>query len=148
MLYQLYGQVHFDKSLTELAKKACLRLRDSASDRGGDFTHPRTNFFGHLCTSLATEHWVVSVAMAIIVNSPFLFLSTVSRLHRQDASAVMQRLSFRTETAITNKITGNRIVPSFKDCPQKPLRRRTQARQILEMLGESTRNYSKFRHTV
>ena len=30
-------------------KKVCPRLRDSASDFGGEFTQRRTNFFGHLC---------------------------------------------------------------------------------------------------
>ena len=36
----------------------------------------------------------------------------------------MQRLSYPTETVLSNKITKNRIVPSFKDSPRKPLRRR------------------------
>ena len=46
------------------------------------------------------------------------------------ASVLMQRLShlqsglILTETAISNKITRNGIVPSFKDSPRKPLRRR------------------------
>ena len=40
------------------------------------------------------------------------------------ASVVMQRLSYRTETLLSNKITRNKIVLSFKDSPRKPLRRR------------------------
>ena len=36
---------------TEMAKKMCPRLRDSAFGCGGDFTQPRTHFFGHLCRS-------------------------------------------------------------------------------------------------
>ena len=36
----------------------------------------------------------------------------------------MQRLSYPTETVLSDKITRNRIVPSFKDSPRKPLRRR------------------------
>ena len=39
-----------------MAKKMCPRLRDSASGRGGDFTQPRTNFFGHLCTFCQSMH--------------------------------------------------------------------------------------------
>ena len=41
----------------------------------------------------------------------------------QEASVVMQRLSYPTEAVLTIKITRNRIVLSFKDSPQKPLRR-------------------------
>ena len=37
---------------TEMVKKICPRLLDPASGRGGDFTQPRTTFFGHLCTLL------------------------------------------------------------------------------------------------
>ena len=40
------------------------------------------------------------------------------------ASVVMQRLSYPTETVLSNNITRNRIVQSFKDSPPKPLRRR------------------------
>ena len=36
----------------------------------------------------------------------------------------MQRLSYPTETVLSNKITRNRIVLSFRDSPRKPLRRR------------------------
>ena len=42
------------------------------------------------------------------------------------ASVVMQRLSYPTETVLSNKIYRNGIVPSFKDSPRKPLRRRPQ----------------------
>ena len=41
------------------------------------------------------------------------------------ASVVMQRPSYPTETVLSNKITKKKIVPSFKDSPQKTLRRRT-----------------------
>ena len=34
------------------------------------------------------------------------------------------RLSYSTETVLSNKITGNRIVLLFKDSPRKPLGRR------------------------
>ena len=36
----------------------------------------------------------------------------------------MQRLSYLTETVLSNKISSNRLVLSFKDSPRKPLRRR------------------------
>ena len=36
--------------ITELAKKECPRLRDSACWRSGEITQPRTHFFGQLCT--------------------------------------------------------------------------------------------------
>ena len=42
---------------------------------------------------------------------------------RNEANVVMQRLSYRTETVLSNKIARNRIVLSFKDSPRKPLRR-------------------------
>ena len=35
----------------------------------------------------------------------------------------MQRLSYPAETVLSNKITRNRIVLSYKDSPIKPLRR-------------------------
>ena len=40
------------------------------------------------------------------------------------ASVVMERLSYPTETVLSNKITSNRTVLSFKDSPRKPLIRR------------------------
>ena len=40
------------------------------------------------------------------------------------ASVVMQRLSYPTETVLSNKITTNRLVLSFKDSPRTPLGRR------------------------
>ena len=43
---------------------------------------------------------------------------------REKASVLMQRLSYPTETVLSNKITRNRIVLSFKGSPRKPLRRR------------------------
>ena len=36
----------------------------------------------------------------------------------------MERLSYLTETVLSNMITRNRIVLSLKDSPRKPLRRR------------------------
>ena len=39
-------------------------------------------------------------------------------------SVLMLRLSYPTETVLSNKITRNRIVLSFKDSPRKPLGRR------------------------
>ena len=38
-------------------------------------------------------------------------------LTKPEASVVMQRLSYPTETLLTNKITRNKIVLSFKDSP-------------------------------
>ena len=38
----------------------------------------------------------------------------------------MQRLSYPSEIVLSNNITRNRIVPSFKDSPRKPLRRRPE----------------------
>ena len=43
---------------------------------------------------------------------------------KASASVLMQRLSYQTETVLSNKITRNRIVLSFKDSPRKPLGRR------------------------
>ena len=40
----------------------------------------------------------------------------------EKASVVMQRLSYPTETVLSNKITRNGIVLSFKDSPRKPLK--------------------------
>ena len=40
----------FHKASTELAKKVCPRLSDSACWRSGEITQLRTNFFGQLCT--------------------------------------------------------------------------------------------------
>ena len=40
------------------------------------------------------------------------------------ARVLMQRLSYPTETVLSNRITRNIIVPSFKDRPRKPLGRR------------------------
>ena len=51
------------------------------------------------------------------------FLRATGALHV--ASVLMLRLSFPTETVLSNTITRNRIVPSFKDSPRKPLGRRT-----------------------
>ena len=42
----------------------------------------------------------------------------------QKASVLMQRLSYPTETVLSNKISRNRIVLSFKGSPRKPLGRR------------------------
>ena len=38
-----------ENNLSEMGKKVCPRLRDPTSDRGGEFTQPRTNDFGKLC---------------------------------------------------------------------------------------------------
>ena len=45
-----------------------------------------------------------------------------------EASVVMQRLSYPTETVLSNKNTRNTIVLSFKDSPRNPLRRRPLVR--------------------
>ena len=43
---------------------------------------------------------------------------------REKASVIMQRLSDPTETVLSNNITRNRTVLSFKDRPREPLLRR------------------------
>ena len=51
------------------------------------------------------------------------------------ASVVMLRLSYPTETVLSNKITSNRIILSFKDGPRKPLGRRpTRDDRVLALL--------------
>ena len=40
---------------------------------------------------------------------------------------MQRRLSYPTETVLSNKITSNRMLLSFKDSPRKPLRRRPYA---------------------
>ena len=44
--------IHVLSIYTELAKRVCPRLRDSACWRSGDITQPMTNFFGQLYTFL------------------------------------------------------------------------------------------------
>ena len=46
----------------------------------------------------------------------------------------MQRLSYPTETVLSNKITRNNIVLSFKDSPQKPLRRQPFLPQLKTLI--------------
>ena len=60
----------------------------------------------------------------------------------------MLRLSYPTETVLSNKITRNRIVLSFKDCPRKPLRRwpmdygRRDGRRVqIEIANENSFNW-------
>ena len=48
---------------------------------------------------------------------------------RSEASVLMQRLSYPTETVLSTKTTRNIIVLSFKDSPREPLRRRPLIRQ-------------------
>ena len=38
-----------------VGQKVCPRLHDSASDCGGEFSQPKTHFFGHLCTGLPNK---------------------------------------------------------------------------------------------
>ena len=47
----------------------------------------------------------------------------------------MQRLSYPTETVLTNKINGNRIVLSFKDGHRKPLG--TRGESLYRTVGDS-----------
>ena len=49
-------------------------------------------------------------------------------LRDSEASVLMHRLSYPTETVLSNKITRNRIVLSFKDRPRRPLGRRPEGR--------------------
>ena len=62
------------------------------------------------------------------------------------ASFVMQTLSYPTETTLTNEITRNIIVQSFKDSLQKPLRRRPEERGCLssEVADKAGRIEEKF----
>ena len=53
---------------------------------------------------------------------PYLTPSAVHELLK--ASVLMQILSYPSETALSNKLTWNRIVLSFKDSPRQPLGRR------------------------
>ena len=46
----------------------------------------------------------------------------------------MQRLSYPTENVLSNKITRNNIVLSFKDSPQKPLRRQPFLPQLKTLI--------------
>ena len=50
---------------------------------------------------------------------------------QQKASVLKQRLSYPTETVLSNKIARNRIVLSFKDSPRKPLGRRPKVSRNL-----------------
>ena len=51
-----------------------------------------------------------------------------------EASVLMQRLSYPTETVLSNEIPRNIIVLSFKDSPRKPLRRRPNVARGLRWL--------------
>ena len=61
------------------------------------------------------------------------------RGEREKASVLMLRLSYSAETVLSNKISRNKIVPSFKDSPRKPLRRRPREGPIkrFEQRGSS-----------
>ena len=52
-------------------------------------------------------------------------LSLLVGVEDHQASVVMHRLPYPTETVLSNNITRNWIVLSFKDCLRKPLRRRS-----------------------
>ena len=52
------------------------------------------------------------------------------------ASVLMQRLSYLTETVLSNKITRNIIVLSFKDSPRKPLGRRPAVSVVLGEIAD------------
>ena len=49
-----------------------------------------------------------------------------SRGDEEEASVLMQRLSYPAETVLSNKMSKNGIVLSFKDSPRIPLRRRPE----------------------
>ena len=55
-------------------------------------------------------------------NMPEKTFCTATLIH--EGSVLMQILSYLTETVLSNNITRNRIVLSFKDSPIKPLRQR------------------------
>ena len=56
----------------------------------------------------------------------------------------MQRLSYPTETVLSNKVTRKRIVLSFKDSPRKPLGRRPRMmRQTCLLLLRFPRSRSR-----
>ena len=57
---------------------------------------------------------------------------------RRQAVVVMQRLSYPTEIVISNKVTRNRIVLSFKNSPRKPLGRRPYDDGLTRHLKRST----------
>ena len=49
-----------------------------------------------------------------------------SRGDEEEASVLIQRLSYPAETVLSNKMSKNGIVLSFKDSPRIPLRRRPE----------------------
>ena len=46
---------------------------------------------------------------------------TVSKICQILSDCLMQRMSYPTETVLSNKNTWNRVIQSFKDTPRKPL---------------------------
>ena len=116
--------------------------------------------------SAETIKWGTSVLKPHIENMPFMiWMSSIigvvlSFLHKDTkkpdiclasgqlsncwvgcikASVLMQRLSYPTETVISNKITRNRIVLSFKVCSIKPLWRPPLWRKKLPVINFSLR---------
>ena len=62
---------------------------------------------------------------------------------REKASVIMQRLSDPTETVLSNNITRNRTVLSFKDRPREPLlRRRVDLSRESQRVLDSWRKYA------
>ena len=63
---------------------------------------------------------------------------------RKEASVLMQRLSYATDTVLSNKITRNRIVLSFKDSPRKPFGRRPRVAKVRVTYEERGQEGSAF----
>ena len=61
-----------------------------------------------------------SVLLSVVCDSRGLRARHHYQNVRSEASVIMQRLSYLTETVLSNKIAKNTIVLSFKDSPRKP----------------------------
>ena len=62
----------------------------------------------------------------------------------EKATVLMQRLSYATETVLSNKITRNRIVLLFKDSPRKPFGRRPRVAKVRVTYEERGQEGSAF----
>ena len=85
---------------------------------------PRGTSF-HALTERAWWKWRISVWQTSEPASEQVQRSRPRpRSNSRKASVVMKRLSYPTETVLSNKITRNKFVLSFKDSPRKSLGRR------------------------
>ena len=61
---------------------------------------------------------------------------------KEKASVLMERLSYPTETVLSDKISRSRIVLSCKDSPRKPLGRRSREKSV-SCVGRSAEDRSQ-----